>query len=57
MTMTQGTEVPMYFKRGKTTRQAHVGIPEGTVEEEYARDGVSGRASHLYRETPPVNWS
>lgn len=47
----------MYFKRGKTTRQAHVDIPEGTVEEEFAREGFSGRASHLYRENPPVTWS
>ena len=47
----------MYFKRGKTTRQAHVDIPEGTVEEEYARDGFSGRASHLYREDSPMLWT
>ncbi|TVR04136.1 MAG: homogentisate 1,2-dioxygenase [Deltaproteobacteria bacterium] len=47
----------MYYKRGVTTRQAHVDIPAGTVEEEYAREGFSGRASHLYRREAPVLWS
>ncbi len=47
----------MYFKRGITTRQAHVDIPEGTVEEEFAREGFSGRASHLYRKEAPLLWS
>jgi homogentisate 1,2-dioxygenase len=39
------------------TRQAHVDLPEGTVEEEYARRGFSGRVSHLYRTAPPVGWT
>ena len=38
------------------TRQAHVDIPDGTVEEEYARKGFFGRTSHLYRTEPPVGW-
>lgn len=46
----------MHFIRGRTPRQAHVDIPEGTVEEEYARRGFFGRVSHLYRAQPPVNW-
>lgn len=46
----------MYFQRGTTTRQAHVDIPAGTVEEEYAREGFFGRTSHLYRSHPPVDW-
>lgn len=46
----------MYFSQGRVTRQAHVDIPEGTVEEEYARKGFFGRTSHLYRSKPPVDW-
>ncbi|MCO4764036.1 MAG: homogentisate 1,2-dioxygenase [Myxococcales bacterium] len=47
----------MYFSRGRVTRQAHVDIPEGTFEEEYAREGFFGRTSHLYRSHPPVDWT
>lgn len=47
----------MYWSRGTVTRQAHVGIPEGTVEEEYGRYGFSGRVAHLYRKHPPVAWT
>ena len=47
----------MHHARGRTTRQAHVGVPEGTFEEEIGRDGFSGRATHLYREHPPVGWT
>ena len=46
----------MYHEKGVFTRQAHVDIPEGTVEEEYGRNGFFGRAAHLYRTEPPVNW-
>lgn len=47
----------MHWMRGKVTRQAHVDLPEGTVEEEYAREGFFGRSAHLYRQRPPVGWS
>jgi len=47
----------MNHVRGKVTRQAHVDLPEGTVEEEYARRGFFGRTSHLYRSEPPVAWT
>jgi homogentisate 1,2-dioxygenase len=50
-------EGSMNYVRGKVTRQAHVDIPEGTVEEEYARRGFFGRTSHLYRSEPPVGWT
>ncbi|MFW6057363.1 MAG: homogentisate 1,2-dioxygenase, partial [Persicimonas sp.] len=46
----------MYFKKGRITRQAHVDLPEGTVEEEYAREGFFGRTAHLYRTDAPVGW-
>ncbi len=47
----------MYHKQGRVTRQAHVDIPEGTCEEEYARNGFFGRTSHLYRSHRPVDWT
>ncbi|MFO0684299.1 MAG: homogentisate 1,2-dioxygenase [Sandaracinus sp.] len=47
----------MSYVRGTVARQAHVAIPEGTVEEEIARDGFFGRASHLYRRHAPVGWT
>src|SRR5918996_1501027 len=45
------------FSKGKVTRQAHVGIPEGTYEEEHGRETFFGRASHLYRMHPPTAWT
>lgn len=50
-------EDPMYWKRGTVTRQAHVDIPDGTVEEEFGRRGFFGRVSHLYRSEAPVGWT
>jgi len=43
--------------RGRVAAQAHVGLPEGTVEEEYGRNGFFGRYAHLYRRHAPVGWS
>ena len=45
------------FNKGRTARQAHVGIPAGLYEEEYGRDGFYGRYTHFYRTAPPVAWS
>jgi len=42
--------------KGSVTRQAHVGIPGGTHEEEHARHGFAGRASHLFHLRPPTAW-
>lgn len=44
------------YIRGKVALQAHVGVPDGTVEEEYARNGFFGRYAHLYRSEAPVAW-
>jgi homogentisate 1,2-dioxygenase len=43
--------------KGRTARQAHVGLPEGTVEEEHGRDGFYGAASQLYRLHAPTGWT
>jgi homogentisate 1,2-dioxygenase len=48
-------EIP--YVRGRVAQQAHVGLPEGTVEEEYARNGFFGRYAHLYRTEAPVGWT
>jgi len=45
------------ISKGKTTRQAHVGLPEGTFEEEHGREGFFGRVSHLYHAHPPTGWT
>lgn len=42
--------------KGKVAKQAHVGVPEGTYEEEHGREAFAGRASHLYRTHPPTAW-
>ena len=48
--------VPQWVK-GVTSRQAHVGLPPGTVEEEHGRSGFFGPASHLYRRHAPTDWT
>ena len=44
------------LKKGKTTVQAHVGLPAGTYEEEHGRKGFYGKSAHLYHTHPPTGW-
>ena len=44
------------LKKGKFAQQAHVGIPEGTYEEEHGRKGFYGKSAHLYHAHPPTGW-
>lgn len=44
------------LSKGRVTKQAHVGLPEGTYEEEHGREAFDGRAAHLYRTHPPTAW-
>src|SRR6266545_6390203 len=44
------------LSKGRVTKQAHVGLPGGTYEEEHGREAFEGRASHLYRMHPPTAW-
>ncbi|MGH9673448.1 MAG: homogentisate 1,2-dioxygenase, partial [Bryobacteraceae bacterium] len=44
------------LKKGKFARQAHVGLPQGTYEEEHGRKGFYGRSAHLYHAHPPTSW-
>ena len=41
----QAMDIP--YVRGRVAAQAHVALPDGTVEEEYARNGFFGRYAHL----------
>lgn len=45
------------LNKGKTALQAHVGLPEGTFEEEHGRKGFYGKASHLYHAHAPTGWT
>jgi len=36
------------WSKGTVARQAHVGVPDGTYEEEHGRETFFGRSSHLY---------
>lgn len=56
-TAEHGSPAMPQYRRGNTTRQAHVGLPPGTVEEEHGREGFYGAASHLYRLHPPTGWT
>jgi len=44
------------LKKGTFAPQAHVGIPEGTYEEEHGRKGFYGKSTHLYHAHPPTGW-
>ncbi|HEU0048491.1 MAG TPA: homogentisate 1,2-dioxygenase [Nitrososphaera sp.] len=44
------------LKKGKISAQAHVGLPEGTFEEEHGRRGFYGKSAHLYHVHPPTGW-
>lgn len=45
------------YIKGRVSLQAHVGVPEHSCEEEYARSGFFGRYAHLYRAEAPVGWT
>lgn len=44
------------WSQGVYTLQPHVQVPDGTYEEEHARQGFFGRTSHLYHRHPPTGW-
>ncbi len=45
------------LKKGRFASQAHVGLPEGTFEEEHGRKGFFGKSAHLYHAHPPTGWT
>ena len=44
------------LKKGTFAKQAHVGLPAGTYEEEHGRKGFFGKTAHLYHAHPPTGW-
>src|SRR6476646_8742554 len=44
------------LKKGRTAAQAHVGLPQGTYEEEHGRKGFYGKSAHLYHAHTPTRW-
>jgi len=44
-------------REGTVARQAHVGLPAGTYEREFGREGFFGPVSQLYHAHPPTGWS
>lgn len=42
---------------GKSSRQAHADMPEGTYERELGKEGFFGPASHMYHPRPPTGWT
>ena len=54
MLKAEGCMYPL--KKGKVATQAHVGLPEGTYEEEHGRKGFYGKSAHLYHAHPPTGW-
>jgi len=56
--MRLSNDTPLFpLQKGTVTRQAHVNLPEGTFEEEFARNGFFGRTTHLYRRHPVTSWT
>ena len=56
--MRLSNDTPLFpLQKGTITRQAHVNLPEGTFEEEFARNGFFGRTTHLYRRHPVTSWT
>ena len=49
--------IPVQHIQGRASRQAHVGLPEGTVERELGREGFFGPASHMYHRHAPTGWT
>lgn len=45
------------LRKGTIARQAHVDLPAGTFEQEFARQGFFGRTTHLYRRHPTTAWT
>jgi homogentisate 1,2-dioxygenase len=44
-------------REGRSSRQAHVGLPEGTFEREAGREGFFGPSTRFYHAHPPTGWS
>ena len=41
---------------GKSSRQAHADLPNGTFEREMSKEGFFGPSAHIYHRNPPTGW-
>ena len=48
--------IPLSRSEGRTSRQAHADLPEGTFEREVGREGFFGPAAHFYHRHAPTGW-
>ena len=48
--------IPATHQQGKTSRQAHADMPEGTYEREVSKEGFFGPASFFHHQHPPTGW-
>jgi homogentisate 1,2-dioxygenase len=48
--------IPTPRVEGQASRQAHVGLPEGTFERELGKEGFFGPATHMHHRHPPTAW-
>lgn len=48
--------IPFHTVEGRSARQAHVGLPDGTYEREISKEGFFGPAAHIYHAHPPTGW-
>ena len=53
--MTHGFGLPR--KEGKSSRQAHTDLPDGSYERELGREGFFGPASQMHHKHPPTAWT
>ena len=55
--MTNEHRLSPVWIQGRTSRQAHADLPEGTYERELGREGFTGAATHMYHRHPPTGWN
>jgi homogentisate 1,2-dioxygenase len=48
--------IPVMRSEGKTSRQAHCDLPEGTFEREMSKEGFFGPAAFFHHRHPPTGW-
>ncbi len=51
------TGIPRPHHQGRHSRQAHVGLPDGSYERELGREGFFGPATQMYHRHPPTGWT
>ena len=49
--------IPVRGAQGRSSRQAHADLPEGTYEREISKEGFFGPAAFIYHPRPPTGWT